>query len=119
MRTTFEVPPVDEPRFVREALVVPDTNVLLGLYRLSPAAQAAALDALAATHGRLWLPHQVGQEFYRNVDAVRGELREAYDGAVRALADVRKSTSALFGSGQRHHDSRAGVRGQSTPRWRR
>ena len=58
--------PVDEGAFLRSAAVVLDTNVLLAPYKLSATAREDALCAIESTAPRLWLPHQVGVEFYRN-----------------------------------------------------
>lgn len=70
MKKTFshllrDDPDLDE-RAVKEALIVLDTNVLLNLYGGSHAHQDACFDALDKVRDRLWIPHQVGIEFYSN-----------------------------------------------------
>lgn len=63
----FYRPDDDELRqFVTEAVVVPDANVLLGLYRLSSQQRNDILNVLAAVNERLWIPYQVGLEYQRN-----------------------------------------------------
>jgi hypothetical protein len=47
-------------------LVVPDTNVLLNLYRFQATARDELFGALEKLSDRLWIPHQVGHEFHRN-----------------------------------------------------
>lgn len=57
----------DEMREVlRTSLVVFDTNVLLNLYRYSDETRASIIDVMKALGERLWLPHQVVAEFWRN-----------------------------------------------------
>lgn len=92
-----------------DALVVVDTNVLLGLYRLSPGARADTLASLRAVKDRLWLPHQVSVEFWANVEAVRAELPGAYGKLLTAVDDLTKRKD--FGDGRRHQESREAVAG--------
>jgi hypothetical protein len=51
---------------MRTGLVVPDTNVLLSMYRLQARARDELFGALEKVSDRLWVPHQVGLEFHRN-----------------------------------------------------
>jgi len=43
-----------------------DTNVLLGLYRYSKTTRNDILDNIKAVKDRVWLPHQVAAEYFRN-----------------------------------------------------
>lgn len=55
-------------------LIVPDTNVLLSLYRFQTEARENLFDALEIAEGRLWIPHQVGYEFHeRRLDVMRDQ----------------------------------------------
>ncbi|NUU05905.1 PIN-like domain-containing protein [Leifsonia sp. C5G2] len=68
--------------------IILDTNVLLDIYGFEEPARVLALDVLDSIRSRLWVPHQVMREFWRNrhsviagisspvqpIDAVRGEL---------------------------------------------
>jgi len=51
---------------MKTGLVVPDTNVLLNLYRFQATAREELFGALEKAGERLWIPHQVGLEFQRN-----------------------------------------------------
>ncbi|MGI5126328.1 PIN-like domain-containing protein [Pseudonocardia sp. CA-107938] len=63
---------------LRSAMVVVDTNVLLDLYRFSDATREAMLKVLSRLGGRLFVPHQVMREFWRNrLDVVSGRGRAA------------------------------------------
>lgn len=62
---------------IKTGLGVPDTNVLLSLYRFQEDARDELFGALEKLGDRLWIPHQVGLEFHRNRLNVIAE-QEAY-----------------------------------------
>ncbi|MCF6525586.1 PIN-like domain-containing protein [Streptomyces sp. JJ36] len=79
----------DYKQAVRTYLVVLDTNVLLELYRFTPGARRELLDVLGRVKNRLWVPHQVAEEYYaRRVDAVKGHI-ELYDSIPKKLEECR------------------------------
>jgi len=47
-------------------MLVLDTNVLLNLYRYNDETRASIVDVMRAVADRLWVPHQVLEEFWRN-----------------------------------------------------
>lgn len=47
-------------------MVVFDTNVLLNLYRYNAETRASIVEVMKALGDRLWIPHQVMEEFWRN-----------------------------------------------------
>ncbi|MFC8717737.1 PIN-like domain-containing protein [Kitasatospora sp. NPDC057198] len=49
-----------------KGLVVLDTNVLLDLYRMNARVRKDMLKVLKAIEDRIWIPHQVVMEFWRN-----------------------------------------------------
>ncbi|WP_435769899.1 PIN-like domain-containing protein [Nocardioides sp. SYSU DS0651] len=51
---------------LRTCMVVFDTNVLLNLYRYNAETRASIVDVMTALSERLWIPHQVLEEFWRN-----------------------------------------------------
>ena len=53
-----------------ECIFVIDTNVLLDMYRLSPAARESLFNTLHKLKERLWVPYQVAKEYHRNINAV-------------------------------------------------
>jgi hypothetical protein len=86
----------DYDRLLTDGLVVPDTNVLLNLYRYNEQTRSDLLSILRRV-GHLWVPHQVMAEFWRNREAV---LRDPRDTAVnvRQLAGYRdQATGTLRG----------------------
>lgn len=94
---------------IRTATVVLDTNCLLELYRLSSSSRGQALDALDAVRTQLWMPNQVGIEFFRNLPAVRDQLLKAYEQCVVELQKVRKPAIAGFGAKDSFQQSRKAV----------
>ncbi len=73
-----------------ECFFVLDANVLLSLYRYSDATRSELLQVFASLNDRLWIPHQVAQEYLVNRLAVIGEQAKAYDESVRKIDVIRK-----------------------------
>ena len=46
------------------SLVIFDTNVLLSLYYYSPETRKSIIEMMKRLKSRLWMPYQVGKEFY-------------------------------------------------------
>ncbi|MET7401190.1 PIN domain-containing protein [Dactylosporangium sp. NPDC005572] len=96
MRTEFAAwyPPGDEDRrrFIETGMVVPDTNILLDLYRMKAEAREDVLALLATLEDRLWIPYQVGHEFHRNRLSVIFD-QEQVDQKIRAA--VKDSQAKL------------------------
>jgi hypothetical protein len=69
---------------LRSATVAVDTNVLLDLYRFSDATREAMLEVLVGLGERLFVPHQVMREFWRNrLDVVAGRDRGSMETSER------------------------------------
>ena len=69
---------------LRSATVAVDTNVLLDLYRFSDATREAMLEVLVGLGERLFVPHQVMREFWRNrLDVVAGRDRGSVETSER------------------------------------
>jgi PIN like domain len=77
---------------LRSALVVLDTNVLLNLYRYGDSTREDMLGVLAGLGERLWVPHQVMREFWRNRLSVIAGRNGGTDQAVTALAELRAAS---------------------------
>ncbi len=73
-------------RMWSEGMVVLDTNVLLNLYRYSPSTRAELLTVLLALEDKLFLPHQVGQEFLdRRLTTIRTQREKVSKLRVRVM----------------------------------
>src|ERR1700749_1109716 len=64
-------------------LIVLDANVLLDLYKFAPDSRTELLSVIERFRDRIWIPHQVGEEFYRN--------------RIKVMADIRAGYSVLLG----------------------
>lgn len=103
MRKEFQafIPPDDAifKELWASARVVLDTNVVLNLYRFSDATRDEFLAVLESLKDRLWMPHQVGWEFFRRRSAAMT------DNERDVLVALRKAKAAF-------EDSAAGLRGR-------
>lgn len=92
-----------------EGHVVLDTNVLLNVYRYSPATREKLLHLLRRFEGRLWVPHQAAQEYFRNrLGVLIGE--SSTRAKVRAeLETARKSLCESLEKAQRDVGRREGT----------
>jgi predicted nucleic acid-binding protein len=79
-------------RALRDALVVVDANVLLNLYRYHDTTRDDLLDLLDRIGDRLFVPHQVLREFWRNRLHVLARRDAGRDQAVAAFAEQRRAT---------------------------
>jgi hypothetical protein len=77
----------DYRRVLTEGLVVPDTNVLLNLYRYNAQTQTDLFAVLERLGDRLWVPHQVLVEFWRNRESALRAPQDTAETAVEALKD--------------------------------
>ncbi|WP_189668631.1 PIN-like domain-containing protein [Promicromonospora soli] len=112
MRRHFdpEPPALPDPvTFVKTATIVVDTSALLEPYRYSVGTRDTALEALEAVQDRLWMPYQVGVEFFRNHEKNRSALSQAYDQALAILEEARRDVREVFGTGKKFQESRGAV----------
>ncbi len=80
----------DYRRVLTEGLVVPDANVLLNLYRYNPQTRGDLFAVLEKLGDRLWVPHQVLVEFWRNREAALRDPHDSAENTVEALEDQRE-----------------------------
>lgn len=78
---------------LQSALVVVDANVLLNLYRYNESTRNDLLVVLGGLSERLWVPHQVLREFWRNRISVLAGLDAGTDQALTALRKQQRATS--------------------------
>lgn len=94
----YRVPSEQDVRgALRSALVVLDANVLLNLYRYGDGAREDMLGVLAGLGERLWIPHQVMREFWRNRLSVIAGRNSGAEQAVTTLAELRAATVDTVG----------------------
>nr|WSZ99318.1 PIN domain-containing protein [Streptomyces sp. NBC_00857] len=85
----------DYARVFRSGMVVLDTNVLLNLYRSNEQTRRDTLAVLTKLRDRLWVPHQVLTEFWRNRESksVRHHHSAKAKEAATAMDRVRRTAS--------------------------
>jgi hypothetical protein len=83
----------------KTAVVVPDANVLLTLYRLGEATQEKMLAIFRGLGERLFVPHQAALEFQCNRLAVIDDQLKAYDDLDKEL---EKLSTTVFQKLRRH-----------------
>lgn len=88
--------PEDYGRVLTGGLVVPDTNVLLNLYRYNAQTRTDLLAVLERIGDRLWVPHQVMSEFWRNREAALRDPSDLAEATVAALEDQLQQVLSIL-----------------------
>jgi hypothetical protein len=79
-----------------------DTNVLLNLYRYTPATKASLLGILEKVSERIWLPYQAAYEYHnRRVDVIQQQMK-AYDAVVEIVRKSIDEARGKLGTFARH-----------------
>src|SRR4051794_18576954 len=77
-----------------DAFFVFDANVLLNVYRYSPAAKAALKQVFNVLQGRMWVPFQAAEEFQRNRLNVITSQIATYETAIEASTKLLSALRA-------------------------
>ncbi|WP_405586155.1 PIN-like domain-containing protein [Streptomyces sp. NBC_01190] len=86
----------DWRRVLNEGLIVTDTNALLNLYRYNKEARADLISVMTRFGERLWIPHQVAEEFWRNREnALEDPIRQAEQTVQSLQMQASKSVETL------------------------
>ncbi|RKN31203.1 PIN-like domain-containing protein [Micromonospora musae] len=88
------LPHPEEKEFFDGATIVPDANVLLALYRITPQARGQLLAVLKDVTDRLWVPHQVALEFMRSREKVIADRNARFTTVRRALQTASDKAAA-------------------------
>jgi hypothetical protein len=93
----YKTPTKEDWRSVlTSGLIVVDTNVLLNLYRYNQDARTSLLETLQKFGDRLWVPHQVMDEFWRNRESALEDSARQLEQSVASLrVNLDKSISDL------------------------
>lgn len=85
----------DYQRVFANGIVAVDANVLLNLYRYAEQARNDLLSVMEQLGDRLWIPHQVLVEFWRNRESVLRDPRDT-DKTAREMTEARDRAVATF-----------------------
>lgn len=80
-------------------IFIVDANVLLNLYRYTEKTRKQLLKIFEEVQDRLWIPHQVGLEYYSNRTGVILEQIDAFDKLIKSLKDSSHSVETLLNDG--------------------
>lgn len=89
-------------RMWAEGTFVFDANALLNLYRYTDATREEFIQTLEALHSRVWIPYQVGLEFFQNRVLVMSTAASGYAKLRIELAKVREDLSKILIGFRRH-----------------
>ena len=90
----YRLPPDHElNEALQVALVVIDANVLLNLYRYNESTRDDLLGVLQKVGDRVWVPHQVMKEFWRNRVGVLASRGSATVQALDALGKQQRASA--------------------------
>jgi len=81
---------------LRLALIVIDANLLLNLYRYTESTRDDLLGVMGRLGDRLWVPHQVLREFWRNRLGVLTGRGSGTEQALAALAKQQRATADIL-----------------------
>ncbi|MBR5907044.1 MAG: DUF4935 domain-containing protein [Bacteroidales bacterium] len=80
----------------KEGVFILDANVLLNIFRYSKKSCDELLGILKNHKDNLWLPYQIGMEFFNNRLVVIESVKKGFDDLLKGLSSIDKSfTSAL------------------------
>lgn len=79
-------------RIWNDSIIVVDTNILLNLFRYSKSTRNEILKIFKDLESRLWIPYQVGLEFFNNKDKVIAGLADDYDKLINSINKEKSNT---------------------------
>jgi hypothetical protein len=85
-----------------ECFFLPDTNILLHLFRYGANTRAQVIEIISALKPRVWIPYRVGLEFHRRWRDVDQTNRDAYDKLSNEIGSHGQKLRALFDEYTRH-----------------
>ncbi|WP_054943607.1 PIN-like domain-containing protein [Paenibacillus ihuae] len=85
------------------AIISLDTNTLLNTYKMTPDGRKQFLRVLQTFKERLWMPYQIGKEFYSNRRLVietelkaLGETKQSLKNSIKTMADGLEKSAIRF-----------------------
>ncbi|WP_086826186.1 PIN domain-containing protein [Allokutzneria sp. NRRL B-24872] len=92
----YRTPTADHYReAMTKGVVVLDTNVLLSLYRVRSETSRSLLETLEKLGDRLWIPHQVLVEFWKNRESVLNDPQKT-QGTIKELTSLNEETRQVI-----------------------
>lgn len=85
------------------ATIVFDTNILFNLYRYTAETRDDLLAVMESHRDRLWLPYQVGYEYFNKRLEIIDMMTRAHDALKVKLQDLKKQLTDTFNKDYAHH----------------
>lgn len=86
-----------------KALFVFDTNLLLNLYRYTTDTRDTILDVMKKVSDRIWIPYQVGLEYFNNRIKVINEVSNGYDAIKKFISNYKNGFEKYLNDNYNHH----------------
>lgn len=86
-----------------KALFVFDTNLLLNLYRYTTDTRDIILDVMNKVSDRIWIPYQVGLEYFNNRIKVINEVSNGYDAIKKFISNYKNGFEKYLNDNYNHH----------------
>ena len=86
----------------KNCIFIPDANILLNIYRYSPATCDALINIFKEISERLWITHQAALEYHHQRLNVIGQQESAYENIRGKLRDLQKNNEKELNSFSRH-----------------
>lgn len=86
-----------------KALFVFDTNLLLNLYRYTTVTRDIILDVMNKVSDRIWIPYQVGLEYFNNRIKVINEVSNGYDAIKKFISNYKNGFEKYLNDNYNHH----------------
>lgn len=83
-------------------IFIPDANVLLNIYRYSPATCDTLISIFKEISERLWIPHQAASEYHNQRLNVIGQQESAYENIKSELRNLQKKNEQQLNSFSQH-----------------
>lgn len=79
-----------------KAVIVLDTNILLNLYRYSESTRDNIIEVMEAFKDRLWMPYQVGIEYFNNRESTFLSIAKMGDDLKKQLDEGKKALLNVY-----------------------
>lgn len=99
----YDTPELTYKEIWDKALFVFDTNLLLNLYRYTTVTRDIILDVMNKVSDRIWIPYQVGLEYFNNRIKVINEVSNGYDAIKKFISNYKNGFEKYLNDNYNHH----------------
>lgn len=99
----YDTPELTYKEIWDKALFVFDTNLLLNLYRYTTDTRDIILDVMNKVSDRIWIPYQVGLEYFNNRIKVINEVSNGYDAIKKFISNYKNGFEKYLNDNYNHH----------------